>query len=129
MPSINVNAPLTIRLTKGVATFLGNITSLTQVVQFNIPEPVRDAQGFLIIQASGTAGTTVTLEGSVDQGVTWFVMSSSATIVLNITGQLNGDPAAGAADAFQVNGMGAGVLFRYGFAGGAPNCQVWACMG
>ena len=128
MPSTNVNSG-TVTVTRGTATRLGTIAAVSQVVQFNVPEPVRDAQGFMIIATTGTAGTTPTLEGSIDQGNSWFVLGTSSTIVLNLTGQLNGDAAASSADAYQVNGMGSGTLFRYGFAGGTPNCVVWACFG
>lgn len=128
MASVVVNNG-TIHLTRGVATFLGTLTAAVQVVQFTIPEPVRDAQGFVIIQSRGTAGTTATLQVSVDQGVSWATLGSSATIVFGLT-PLNGDTAAGSSDAFQVNGMGSGTLFRFGFSGvGVPNCQVWACYG
>jgi hypothetical protein len=124
----NVNVG-TVRLTRGKSTLLGTIASLSSVVQFNIPEPTRDNQGFLIVQSVGTAGTTPTLEGSLDGGVTWFVMSTSATVVLNTTGLVTGDNAAATADAYQVSGMGAGCLFRFGFLGGSPNCTVWALVG
>ena len=122
----------TFKLTRGKPTNLGTITAAgTQCVQFTIPEPTRDNQGFLIIQASGNVGGgAATLEGSLDAGATWFVMSTASTNVLAITGQLTGDAAAGLADAYIVSGMGAGTLFRYGITGGAgPNTAVWALVG
>jgi hypothetical protein len=126
--STNVN-PGTVQVTRGRPVKLGTVTSVNSCVQFTIPEPVRDAQGFIVIQSTGTAGTTVTLEGSIDGGVTWFVLGTSATIVLNLTGQLAGDNPAASADAFQINGMGSGTLFRYGYVGGSPNATVWCNYG
>lgn len=123
----------TIKLTRGVHTFLGNLTSNAQVIQFTIPEPTRDNQGFLIIQSNGTLTGTgaATMEVSVDQGQTWSTLGTSSTIVLSTTGNINSDPAAAAADAFQVSGMGGGVLFRYGFPSTMTTVTVavWACVG
>lgn len=124
----------TLKLTRGAATKLGVLTAiLTQNVQFNIPEPTRDNQGFLIVQGSGTITTpTAILEGSLDGGATWFSLTSSTNIVLGLTPLLTGDTATGSADAFQVNGMGAGCLFRFGYTAGtitSPSIIVWALAG
>jgi hypothetical protein len=129
MASVTVNNPT--KLTRGSPTKLGHIGALNQVVQFNVPEPSRDNQGFIIITANGTSGTNPpTLEVSIDAGASWAVFQgSSSTIVLNVTGQLNGDNASAAADAFQVAGMGSGATFRYGWSAGTPNADVWALAG
>jgi len=123
------------KLTNGRPAKLGTLTAiLTQSVQFVIPEPCREYQGFCIIQGVGTlTNPTAVLEGSLDGGVTWFAMSSSTNIVLGVSGLLTGDTAAASADAFQVNGMGAGCTFRFGYSagtiGGNGQIDVWALVG
>ena len=127
--AVPVNNPT--KLTRGAPVKLGHIGALGQVVQFNVPEPSRDNQGFIIIQSTGTAGTNPpTLEVSIDGGNTWAVFQgSSSTIVLNVTGQFTGDSPAASADAFQVAGMGSGATFRFGWTAGAPNADIWALCG
>lgn len=128
---INVGTP---SLSRGSAVKLGVINATSGVgscIQFTIPEPTRDNQGFILIQTVGTAGTNPpTLEVSIDGGNTWGVFSgSSSTIVLGVTGQLAGDAAAASMDAYQVSGMGAGALFRFGWTAGTPNATVWGLAG
>lgn len=124
-----------VKLTNGRPVKLGTLTAInTQCVTFVIPEPCRDYQGFCIIQAVGTITTpTAILEGSLDGGNTWFSVSGSTNIVLGVASLLTGDTGAGSADAFQVNGMGAGCLFRFGFTagtiGGNGKLDVWALVG
>lgn len=123
----------TVKLTNGRPVNLGGITStLTQSVQFNIPEPTREYQGFCIIMGVGNITTpTAILEGSLDGGISWFSVSGSTNIVLGVASLLTGDTPAGSADAFQVNGMGAGCLFRFGYTAGTitGTIQVWALVG
>lgn len=120
-------------LSNGRPAKLGVISAtLTQSVQFVIPEPCRDYQGFCIVQGVGNITTpTAILEGSIDGGVTWFSLTTSTNIVLGVTGLLTGDTPAGSADAFQVNGMGAGCTFRFGYTAGTitGSITVWAMVG
>jgi hypothetical protein len=127
--STPVNNPT--KLTRGAVVKLGVIAALASCVQFNVPEPSRDNQGFIIIQTTGTAGTNPpTLEVSLDGGQTWGVFQgSSSTIVLNTTGQLSGDAAPASCDAYQVAGMGSGATFRFGWIAGTPNAAVYALCG
>lgn len=119
------------KLTRGRPALLGTLSAAnTDSVQFAIPEPTRDFQGALVIQTTGTAGTSPTLEGSIDGAATWFVIPSTLDPILAITGQLTGDAAATFAAVYRVNGMGAGTIFRFGFAGGSPTAnKVWALVG
>lgn len=119
-----------VKLTRGFPAKLGTLIAANTAVAFTIPEPTRDNQGVLVIQTSGTAGTTATLEGSIDGGNTFFVIPASTTPTLAITGQLTGDTAATFAACYQVSGMGAGTLFKFGFAGaGVPTAVVTALVG
>lgn len=121
------------KLTRGFPAKLGIIANiLTECVSFTIPEPTRDNQGFLIIQGQGTITTpTALLEGSLDGGNSWFGLTTSTNIVLSVASLLTGDTPAGSADAFQVSGMGAGCLFRFGYSAGTPtgNLTIWALVG
>jgi hypothetical protein len=131
----NVPNPGPIKLSNGSPAKIGTLTAIqTQSVQFSIPEPCRDYQGYCIVMTVGTVTTpTAILQGSLDGGNNWFALSSSTNIVLNTTGLLTGDNAAASADAFQVNGMGAGCIFRFGLTagtiGGNGRVDVWAMVG
>lgn len=121
---------LVIGLTRGRPTKLGSLVAANTAVAFTIPEPTSNYRGALIIQVVGTAGTTATLEGSLDGGATWFVIPADTSRVLAVTGQLTGDTAAIAAFAYNVNGMGSGCTFKFGYAGaGVPTAAVWALVG
>jgi hypothetical protein len=130
MPSAIVNPGGPTKLTRGFPAKLGTLVAANTAVQFAIPEPTRDNQGVLVIQTTGAQGTTATLEGSIDGGVTFFVIPPSATPTLAITGQLTGDTAATFAACYQVSGMGSGCTFKFGYAGaGVPTAVVWALVG
>ncbi len=139
MPSATVNTlipggavvpSLVTKLTRGKPVNLGTLIAANTAVAFTIPEPTRDNQGYLIIQVTGTGGTTATLEGSIDGGATWWTIPALATPLLSVTGQLTGDTAATFAAQYQVSGMGAGVTFKFGYAGaGVPTAVVWALVG
>jgi hypothetical protein len=122
--------PLVIKLTRGKPANLGTLIAANTAVAFTVPEPTRDNQGALLIQVTGTAGTTATLEGSIDGGATFFVIPASTTPTLAVTGQLTGDTAATFAAIYTIAGMGAGTLFKFGYAGaGVPTAVVWALVG
>lgn len=129
----NLPNPGTIKLTNGKPVPVGQLSAiLTQNVQFVIPEPCRDYQGFCIVQGVGNiTNPTAILEGSLDGGTTWFSLTTSTNIVLGTSPLLTGDTAAGSADAFQVNGMGAGCLFRFGYTAGVitGSITIWAMIG
>jgi hypothetical protein len=119
---------LVTKLTRGKPAQLGTLVAANTAVAFTVPEPTRDNQGVLIVQVTGTAGTTATLEGSIDGGVTWFIIPPLQTFA--VTGQLTGDTAATLAFSYTVSGMGSGLLFKFGFAGaGVPTAVVWALVG
>lgn len=121
---------LVVKLTRGLSARLGTLVAANTAVAFTIPEPTYWNQGVLIIQTSGTAGTTATLEGSIDGGNTFFVIPASTTPTLSLTGQLTGDAAATFAAAYTISGMGSGCLFKFGFAGaGVPTATVFALVG
>jgi hypothetical protein len=119
---------LVTKLTRGKPVQLGTLVAANTAVAFTVPEPTRDNQGVLIVQVTGTAGTTATLEGSIDGGATWFIIPPLQTFA--VTGQLTGDTAATLAFSYTVSGMGSGLQFKFGFAGaGVPTAVVWALVG
>lgn len=120
-----------VKLTRGLPAKLGTLIAANTAVAFTVPMDTFYNQGILIIQVTGTAGTTATLEVSIDGGVTWFVAPAiGGGSAFAVTGQLTGDTAAIGAFAFTVSGMGSGALFKFGYAGaGVPTAVVWALVG
>jgi hypothetical protein len=126
---------LVTKLTRGFPAKLGSVTASGDVVAFALPEPSRDHQGFLIIQAVGGTTPTFALEVSIDGAATWAVVPVAAgpgagSITLTLTGQPGGDTAAAFMAQYNVSGFGAGAQFRFGRTdanGGAS--AVWALVG
>jgi len=116
-------------LTNGRPVQLGTVQlTLVHSLQFSLPAPCKDYMGFCIIQGVGSAAQTI-LEASLDGGQTWFSLTGSSHIVLNILGLLTGDAGAATADAFQVNGMG-GATFRVGYTSRVNTpTTIWALVG
>src|SRR5262249_48089964 len=118
---------LVTKLTRGFPAKLGTLVAANTAVAFTVPEPTRDNQGFLVIQVTGTAGTTAVLEASIDGGATWALFTLTN---FTVTGQLTGDTAAVAMYQVQIAGFGAGALFKFGYTGaGTPTAGVWALVG
>jgi hypothetical protein len=135
MPSATVNIQggvvvpsLVTKLTNGAVAKLGTLIAANTAVAFTVSMPTKEYRGTLNIQTTGAVGTTATLQGSLDGGVTWFVVPIKTTFA--ITGQLTGDTAATSALAYDISGLGSGCLFKFGFAGaGVPTAVVWALVG
>lgn len=117
MPITPNNAPNIPALTRGKPAKIGTLTAINQAVQWSVPEPSRDHQGFMVIQVpTGATGTvTAILEVSLDGGVTWagWPVGTQGT-----TGSspLSGDTQASFTANYQIQGM-AGAAFRFGFSG------------
>lgn len=128
--SSTVIPSLVLKLTRGFWTKLGQLTAANTGVAFSISEPTYNSQGVMAIQVNGTAGTTATLECSIDGGNNWFIVPAlSGAAAYSVTGQLTGDSAAAAAFAYTISGLG-GALFKFGYAGaGVPTATVFALIG
>jgi hypothetical protein len=125
---------LVTKLTRGKPANLGTIVAAGDAVAFTVPEPSRDHQGYLVIQLSGGTTPTPVLEGSLDDGATWFTFPTVATTGIffpyAITGQVGGDAAATFAGQYNVSGHGAGTRFRLGRTdANGGNAVVWALVG
>jgi hypothetical protein len=120
-----------IKLTRGLSAKLGTLIAANTAVAFTVPMDTFYNQGVLVIQVVGTAGTTPTLECTLDGGATWFVIPAiGGGGAFAVTGQLTGDAAAAAAFAYTVSGLGSGAQFKFGYAGaGVPAAVVWALVG
>jgi hypothetical protein len=117
-----------VKLTRGFAAKLGTLVAANTAVAFTTPMDSYLHQGTVILQVTGTAGTTAVIEASIDGGATWFIVPFQTTFA--VTGQLTGDAAATAAYSFNANGMGSGVLFKFGYTGaGVPTAVVWGLLG
>jgi len=128
--SVNVVMPnLVTKLTRGFPVKLGSVTAANDVVAFTVPEPTRDNQGAVVIQAIGGVTPTYGLEASLDGGVSWFSVAPPAAPNPVIGAALFGDTSSFAA-VYTIAGFGSGAQFRFGrtdATGGAA--VVWALVG
>lgn len=115
-----------------VITKLGSLTALTDYFQFGLGDTTQTYRGNLTVQGSGGAitGPTWVLEGSLDQGVSWFVVPANTTQPIVLTGQFSGDTAALFANQYNVSGL-AGGLFKFGASAGTAitSIDVYALVG
>lgn len=116
-----------------VAANLGTIAAINAPLQFGLGDISQTYRGLLTISGSGGAVTTPTwiLEGSVDQGTTWFVVPANTTQPIVVTGTLlTGTTAALFANQYNVSGL-AGALFQFGATAGTgwTATTVWALVG
>ena len=121
-----------IALTRGKPTLLGTLSALNHGLQFTIPEPSRDHQGYLAIQASSGITTPVAvLQVSLDAGATWGLQPAAPA---GIGGEgsgtlLTGDTAASFAATYVMSGL-AGATLKFGFTGGTiGSVNVFALVG
>jgi hypothetical protein len=126
--SVNVVVPsLVTKLTRGFPAKLGSVTAQNDVVAFTVPEPTRDNQGAVVIQAIGGVTPTYALEASLDGGVSWFTLTVAANPTISAASF--GDTSSFAA-VYTIAGFGSGAQFRFGrtdATGGAA--VVWALVG
>ena len=108
---------MTILVKNRILTKVGSISALNTPLSFGCPDMTFSSNGLLYIQASGGAVTTPTfvLEASLDQGVSWFVVTA---IAFTATGLITGDTAATYAASYNVSGLG-NALFHFGLSSGS----------
>ena len=97
---------------------LGSLAANADVLQFVLTPPGEGHNtGDRLLITPDTGTVTPGLEGSVDNGVSWFgvlPIAASGTAP-NVSGTtLNSDPAASSANIYDVSGLQGGVLFRFG---------------
>jgi hypothetical protein len=109
----------TVVLKTRVPTSLGTIAAITAPLQFGLGDMSENFRGIVTIQAAGGAvtGPTWVLEGSLDQGATWFTIPANTTQPLVLTGQFSGDTAALFIGQYNVSGLSGG-LFKFGATAG-----------
>ena len=102
-----------------VAQNVGSISTLNAPVVFGLPDMSQTYRGQVTIVGNGGAvtGPTWVLEGSIDNGATWFVIPAQTTLPLALTGQMTGDAAPLFAIQYNVSGLG-GALFHFGATAG-----------
>lgn len=93
---------------------LGTIAAISAPLTFGLGDQTGTYRGLLTIQASGGAvtGPTWVLEGTLDQGTTWFAIPANATAPIVLTGLQSGDSAALFAAQYNVSGL-SGALFKF----------------
>ena len=115
-----------------VAQNVGSISALNTPVVFGLPDTSQTYRGQVTIVGNGGAvtGPTWVLEGSIDNGATWFVVPAQTTLPLALTGQMTGDTAPLFANQYNVSGLG-GALFHYGLSAGTgiTATTVWVLVG
>ena len=111
---------------------LGTIAAINTPVPFGLGDVSQTYRGLLTIVASGGAVTSPTwvLEGSLDQGATWFVIPSQTTLPIALTGQISGDTAPLAAYQYNVSGL-SGAFLKFGATAGTAwtSTTIYALVG
>jgi hypothetical protein len=115
-----------------VAQNVGSISALNTPVVFGLPDMSQTYRGQVTIVGNGgtATGPTWVLEGSIDNGATWFVVPAQTTLPLALTGQMTGDTAPLFALQYNVSGLG-GALFHFGLSAGTSltATTVWVLVG
>jgi len=112
-----------------IPKLLGSISALNAPLQFGIPDVTNVFRGQLIIVASAAGavtGPTWVLEGSIDQGLSWLLISPSIVLTAStptyglpyaLTGQFTGDAAPIYAARYDVSGL-SGSTLKFGLSAG-----------
>jgi hypothetical protein len=135
MASVNANTPnpsATVAITRGVqltntanSRAIASLTATASVAQFSLVQESSTPDGLevLVIATSGGTIATPVLTASIDGGLTWFTVSPRAAVGTapnyTLTAQ-NGDTAATSANCYDVSGLQANALFRFGGASAFP---------
>jgi hypothetical protein len=129
MASTVTNGPGVPLLKRGVPANIGTLTAAASVVQFTLPDQNSGADGLEVLTVVTVGGTiTPAMEGSIDGGNTWFgvpIRAAGLTITVTV---LNSDTAVTSASSFEVSGLQAGTLFRFGSTAITGSPVVWALL-
>jgi hypothetical protein len=107
-----VNGPGVPRVNRGQPLNAGTIAAANNAVAFSLPSPREFVLNKIVIATAGNlSGGTFLLEGSIDGGNTFFVIPAQSSDV-TATGAV--DTAATFAARYDVSGLDAGCLFRFG---------------
>jgi len=123
----------TVVIKSRVAENIGSVAAINTPLAFGLADTSQTYCGQLTI-TGGSAGAVSTptyiLEGSIDNGLTWFVIPSQTTLPIVITGQMTGDTASLFALQYNVSGLG-GALFHFGLTAGTgiTAIPVWVMVG
>lgn len=130
MASVIVNGPNpTPALTRGRPVNLGTLAAAGNAVQFSLAQESASPNGLdCLTMVTVGAGSAAGLEASIDGGATWFqVLPRAATGTApnySLT-TINSDTAATSANTYDVSGLQAGALFRFGV-WTSGSAAVWA---
>ena len=115
-----------------VAQNVGTVAAINAPVTFGLPDMSETYCGRVTIVGNGGAvtGPTWVLEGSIDNGSTWFLIPANTTQPIVISGQLTGDTAPLFANQYNVSGLG-GALFHFGASAGTgwSATTIWVLVG
>jgi len=131
---VNPNLP-TPMLTRGRAANLGTISATNNAVQFSVSQlgvPPNGTDALTISVGGSLTATAFVLEGSIDTGTTWFLITpSAATAGQNNSTAIIGTGAADTNSAFaatyNITGLSGPTLFRFGVTGTVTGTgPIWA---
>ena len=109
-------------LKTGIPTPLGSLSTVNSPLQFGLPDITGMYRGQLTVIASGGAVSPPTwvLECSIDQGATWFLISSAIVLTASTptSGQISGDTAPLYAARYDVSGL-SGSAMKFGLTAGS----------
>jgi len=116
-----------------VAQNIGSISAINTPLPFGLADTSQTYTGRVTITGGSTGavtGPTYVLEGSIDNGLTWFLIPANSTQPITISGQLTGDTAPLFANQYNVSGLG-GALFHFGLSAGTgiTAIPVWVMVG
>src|SRR5579872_4932810 len=113
------------RVNRGQPLNAGTIAAANNAVAFSLPSPREFSLNKIVIAMVGGSAITAVLEGSIDGGATWFVIPAQTS---DITATGTADTAASFAARYDVSGLDAGCLFRFGATAITGSGAVWIAM-
>jgi hypothetical protein len=99
---------------------IGSISAINTPLPFGVSDLSQAYRGQLTLTGASTGAVstpTWVLEGSIDNGSTWFVIPAQTTLPIALTGQMTGDTAPLFALQYNISGLG-GALFHFGLSAG-----------
>lgn len=117
------NGPGVPRINRGQPLNAGTVAA-NQAVAFTLPSPREFVLNKIIITMVGGSAITAVLEGSIDGGATWFnIPAQTSDLVVGTV-----DTAVSFVGRFDVSGLDACCLFRFGPTAITGTGVVWVAM-
>ncbi len=112
------------RINRGQPLSAGTIAAANNAVAFSLPSPREFVLNKIVITIVGGSAITAVLEGSIDGGATWFNVPAQASDL--VVGTV--DTAVAFVGRYDVSGLDACCLFRFGATAITGSGVVWIAM-